>query len=132
VSVRTPQCTEPEIDRILNSCEKNNEGIGITGVLLYSATNFIQYIEGDYKTIISLYDRIKTDPRHKNVVLIASAPIQDRSFPSWHMGARKIDMSGVEFKTEISAEDQVIFQTILSGKALAANKAFGLIKKFFK
>ncbi len=132
VSTRTPNCTDSEIQKILESCKKNNHGTGITGVLLYSPTNFVQYIEGDYKTIISLYDKIKTDKRHKNPVLISSAPIQERAFPSWQMGARKFDVDAVDFQTEISPEDQTIFKAILSGKTQEGNKALALMKKFFK
>jgi hypothetical protein len=132
VSTRTADCTDDQIQKILFSCRKNNAGIGITGVLLYSETNFVQYLEGDYKTIIGLYDRIKTDTRHKNVVMITSAPIQERSFPSWQMGARHFGHSAVDFKTDISEEDGVIFNSILSGKAQDNNRALSLMKKLFR
>lgn len=132
VSTRTPKCTEVEIEKILASCKKNNHDIGITGVLLYSDTNFVQYIEGEYKTIITLYDKIKTDSRHKNPVLISSAPITERSFPSWQMGSKTFDLASIEYQTDISAEDKAIFKSILSGKSQEGNKALTLMKQFFK
>jgi hypothetical protein len=132
VSVRKPNCTEEEIEKILASCKKNNIGIDITGVLLYSNTNFVQYIEGEYKEIMSLYDKIKGDDRHKNPVLISSAPITQRSFPSWQMGSRKFDASSVDFKTTINEADQKIFNDILAGKNAEASKSIALIQKFFK
>ncbi len=132
VSARTPKCTETEIKKILASCNKNNSGLGVTGVLLYSGTNFLQYIEGEYKTIIDLYDKIKTDDRHKNAVLISSSPIAERSFPSWQMGSKTFDLATVEYQTEISPEDKVVFKEILAGKSQSGNKAQVLIKQFFK
>lgn len=132
VSSRKPNCTQEEIEKILASCQKNNAGIDITGVLLYSDTHFVQYIEGEYKIIISLYDKIKTDNRHKNPVLITSAPIQSRSFPSWQMGAKKFDAKKIEYSTAISESEKQIFHAILQGKNQEGNKALVLMQKFFK
>jgi len=132
VSTRTPECTDDEINKILKSCEKNNSTIDITGVLLYSDKNFIQYIEGEYKEIIALYDKIKSDSRHKNAKLITSSPIQVRTFPSWQMGSKKFDTSTVEFKTQVDDSERKTFTEILDGKNPDANKAVSLIKKFFK
>jgi hypothetical protein len=132
VSTRKPICTEIEIQKILNSCERNNRDIDITGVLLYSDTQFIQYIEGPYSIIISLYDKIKTDPRHKNPVLISNSPIEKRLFPSWQMGSRKFDRKTIGFNTAISDSDSRLFQSILDGQTQQGNRAMALIQKFFK
>lgn len=131
VSVRQPSCTDQEIEKILASCKKNNAGLDITGVLLYSDTQFVQYLEGEYKEISALYDRIKSDPRHKNAVLITSAPIQKRLFPSWQMGSKKLG-SSVDFKTDITASDKELFKDILAGKVQEGSRTFQLIEKFFK
>ena len=132
VSARTPKCTEEEIQKILASCKKNNSDIGITGVLLYSNSQFVQYMEGEFKSIITLYDKIKADDRHKNPIMISSAPIPERTFPSWQMGAKTFDLSAVEYQTSITAEDKMVFREILSGKSQEGNKALALMKQFFK
>lgn len=74
VSQRKPLCTGAEIQKILESCTKNNGKEDITGVQLYSQTQFIQCLEGNYRDIIKLYSKIQTDERHKSPVLIASTP----------------------------------------------------------
>ncbi len=132
VSLRTPICTDAEIDKIVLSCKKNNVGLDITGVLLHSNTHFVQYIEGENKQIMGLYDRIKTDPRHKNVVLINLNMIESRLFPSWQMGVKAVNTDNVTFLTEISESEKLVFKDILDGKTLEGNKASELIKKFFK
>ena len=132
VSTRKPACTEIEIQKILQSCEKNNKDIDITGVLLSSETQFVQYIEGPYKIIISLYDKIKTDPRHKNPVLISNSPIEKRIFPSWQMGSRKVASDEINFLTEITSEDRKEFGDIMSGKETDGAKVRELLGKFFK
>ncbi len=131
VSNRKVNCTEEEIEKILASCKKNNPPLNITGVLLYSDTKFIQLVEGDAKTITTLYDKIKTDPRHDKVMMISYNPINEKSFPSWNMGARKIAGSKIDFKTDISPEDMGLFTALLSGKEENGQKVLGLLKKFF-
>ncbi|MBT1702909.1 BLUF domain-containing protein [Chryseosolibacter indicus] len=132
VSNRNANCTDEEIDKILQSCQRNNANRDITGVLLYSDKHFVQYLEGNYSEIIDLYDRIKTDNRHQKTILITSAPIKERTFPSWQMGAKKIDNESVTFKTSITEEDRLTFNEILSGKNQEDNKALHIMKKFFR
>lgn len=131
VSTRKLNCTDHEIEKILASCKKNNPPLAITGILLYSNTKFIQLVEGDFKIINDLYNKIKTDPRHDTLRLISLGPIKEKSFPSWHMGARKIEGNEVDFKTEITKEDKDIFDKILSGKEESGAKVLSLLKKFF-
>lgn len=131
VSNRKSNCTEEEIQKILASCKKNNPPLDISGVLLYSDTKFIQMVEGESKVITELYDKIKLDKRHANAMMISYGPIKEKSFPSWHMGARKIQGSAVDFKTDITADDRQVFDSILSGREENGMKVLGLLKKFF-
>ncbi len=131
VSNRKSNCTEAEIEKILVACKKNNPGLGITGVLLYSDSKFIQLVEGEAKVITTLYDKIKLDNRHSNCMMISYSPIAEKSFPSWHMGARKIAAKEVDFKTDITKEDKDIFNSLLSGKEENGVKVLNLLKKFF-
>ncbi|NBW38712.1 MAG: BLUF domain-containing protein, partial [Cytophagia bacterium] len=94
-------------------------------------TKFIQLVEGEAKVIMGLYDKIKADDRHSNTMMIAYSPIKEKSFPSWHMGSKKLTSSDVEFNTEISAEDKVIFDNLMTGKEENGQKVLGLLKKFF-
>ena len=130
ISVRKSNCTEEEIEKILAACKRNNGKFDITGVLLYSEKQFVQYLEGEYREIFELYDKIKEDDRHKNIVLITSSTIKERSFPSWQMGAKKIDLNEIEYKTDITPEEQKEFGKILSGQE--SNMALSLMKKLFK
>lgn len=85
-SERKEHCSKSEIDNILTTCQERNKIRRVTGVLLYSDTTFIQYLEGDFKEIISLYNKIKTDSRHTNAAILGITPIDNRIFPGWQMG----------------------------------------------
>ncbi len=130
VSVRSSNCDEIEMQKILSSCIKNNKNVDITGVLLYSDTKFIQYLEGEYKEIMGLYDKIKLDPRHKNVIMVSGGPLATRCFPSWQMGSKKIADNEVNFKTNMSDDEKKEFAALISGEK-TSSKAIDLIKKFF-
>jgi len=126
-----PNCTEEEIKKILSACEKNNPSLDITGVLLYSELKFIQLVEGESKTLNMLYDKIKLDKRHEKVFMLSYGPIKEKSFPSWHMGSRKISESEIDFQTEISVEDKKVFNKLLDGKEESGVKILEILKKFF-
>lgn len=131
VSNRNSNCTDAEIEKILASCKKNNPHLEITGILLYSDSKFIQMVEGESKVILGLYDKIKTDKRHSNCMMISYGAIAEKSFPSWHMGARKLASNEVDFKTDITKEDKDLFSNILNGKEANDSKVLTLLKKFF-
>jgi hypothetical protein len=129
-STKTPLCNEREIEKILESCRRNNPTKEITGVLLHSSSYFIQYLEGP-KEIIELYDSIKLDPRHKNIALISYSNLKERVFPSWHMGYRNVTTNEIEFLTSGSKEDQRLFNSIIKGEKQTSVSATKLLVRFF-
>ena len=71
--------------RLLYHSYANNQASGITGALIYENNKFGQVIEGPEKAINTLWHKIQKDDRHKNVRLILSKPISERSFSKWAM-----------------------------------------------
>ena len=82
----TEEVTHEELIAILKKSKANNPGLGITGVLCYSGGVFLQVIEGGRAAISTLYNKIATDPRHRDVVLLSFDEISERNFASWSMG----------------------------------------------
>jgi hypothetical protein len=132
VSTRKRNCTDEEIEKILAACRTNNGPLDITGVLLYSDTRFIQYVEGKSTALTSLYDKIKKDARHEKVVMISYNPITERIFPSWQMGSLKMTSDDISFITDITSQDKDVFQKIITGKEADGAKVRELLVKFFK
>ena len=132
VSARKRNCTDDEIEKILAACRANNGPLDITGVLLYSDTRFIQYVEGKSTALTGLYDKIKKDTRHEKVVMISYNPITERIFPSWQMGSKKFNSASIDFLTDVAEPEKVLFKNILSGQEQEGNKTLSLVKKFFK
>ena len=71
--------------RLLYHSYANNQASGITGALIYENNKFGQVIEESEKAINTLWHKIQKDNRHKNVRLILSKPISERSFSKWTM-----------------------------------------------
>jgi hypothetical protein len=71
--------------RLLYHSHSNNQASGITGALIYENNKFGQVIEGLEKDIEALWQKIQKDSRHKNVRLIESKRISERSFSKWTM-----------------------------------------------
>jgi len=90
VSFSSISLSEKEIIDLLTEVRKKNKDQNVTGLLLYNNESFIQVIEGATKTIHALFEKIKNDKRHENVVKLLEEPIENRAFPDWSMGFRQI------------------------------------------
>ncbi len=71
---------------ILRQSKANNPALGVTGVLCYSGDIFMQVLEGGRSVVCQLYNRIASDPRHADVVLLSFEEISERRFAGWAMG----------------------------------------------
>lgn len=90
VSCSRKKLSEIELDDILSEIRPKNRKNNITGLLLYNDEIFIQVLEGKSEIINNLYERLKNDDRHVNVVTILKENIKQRSFPDWSMGYHKL------------------------------------------
>lgn len=70
---------------IMQRSESNNQNDGITGMLCYGDSVFLQILEGDRALISKTFNRISSDPRHHTTELIECVPIESRSFALWTM-----------------------------------------------
>jgi len=74
-----------QIADILSSSRRNNAADDITGALLFSDTNFAQALEGPRAAVDRLYETLHHDPRHKDLILLLTEPLEARQFPQWSM-----------------------------------------------
>lgn len=93
-------------EKILAASRKNNETKHITGALLFSGYFFIQVLEGDRAYINALFQKIRTDPRHQNVLLCHFGDLPKRNFGSWSMGYLADSQHNRELLREYTGNDQ--------------------------
>jgi hypothetical protein len=79
------------LDAIFVTSHRNNMENGITGILCFNETTFIQLLEGSRREVSSLFRNITQDDRHFDVELLLHEEIERRSFSSWTMGKVNLD-----------------------------------------
>ena len=75
-----------EVSRIIQVSRTNNQAAGITGVLVYTGTDFAQLIEGRPDAVESLWCRLQADPRHHDVISFIDESAERAWFDTWRMG----------------------------------------------
>lgn len=81
----TGQLGYSDLKDILEKSDKNNPLVGITGMLCYGNSMFLQLLEGDRKAVSETYSRIDRDERHTEAEIIEMAEIEHRLFGDWSM-----------------------------------------------
>lgn len=96
-SVAKPDFNLDRIEQMLAKAKENNHRLGITGCLLYYDGEFIQYLEGNQVKVLTLFDKIKADPRHRDVELLSYGEREGRVFNTWDMAFENFYGENVQF-----------------------------------
>ncbi|MFK7945994.1 MAG: BLUF domain-containing protein [Saprospiraceae bacterium] len=102
-STGTKHFSEMELSELLKESRKNNQKNNITGILLLVEGCFLQILEGEKSTIKTLYNKVKKDTRHNDILKISEGTTQERVFKEWSMGFKNIPF--VEYKKQVGFED---------------------------
>lgn len=86
LSAESAATSDQDLRKILAASRRNNEKLGVTGMLLYDAGSFIQALEGDEPVVDELFDRISNDPRHNGATVLLRGTVAQRDFGQWSMG----------------------------------------------
>jgi hypothetical protein len=73
-----------ELGAIFTTARRHNRELGITGALMINDGAFVQTLEGEEAAVRDLFDTIKGDPRHAEVVVVREAEAP-RQFARWAM-----------------------------------------------
>ncbi len=83
-----------ELRQVAADSARNNNRDQITGLLISAGKLFFQLLEGPPAAVDECYRRIKEDPRHTNVLLLAmEVGDMERLCPDW-------DMKGIDLNDE--------------------------------
>lgn len=83
--VSRPKCrfTNLELADLWEGATEKNERLGITGGLYYDGRVFFHVLEGDSAVVWPLLERIRQDPRHSDLEVLAENDIASPSFRYW-------------------------------------------------
>ncbi|KJZ08701.1 phosphonate transporter [Marinomonas sp. SBI22] len=98
-SASTIEFTPEDITELLEKARRNNDKLGVSGMLLYDEGSFFQVLEGDPQVVARLLKTIQNDKRHDKVVKIIYEDIEERDFSEWTMGysgASRSDLQSID------------------------------------
>ena len=99
ISTAVQALSDEELKEILVISQENNSRDGLTGMLLYGESTFVQLLEGEAGALNETYERIKADHRHTNLSKLDEGVTELQLFPDWFMGYKVIspdDMSEIK------------------------------------
>ncbi|WP_158795490.1 BLUF domain-containing protein [Pedobacter sp. L105] len=113
ISKATNLLSDQDLVKILKTSRDWNHDHDITGMLLYvqgcflslvggrtaeeTEGRFIQILEGAETDVMETFKAIRSDERHYDLMLLRKGTAASRSFESWDMGFRSLDLA--EYKT---------------------------------
>ena len=71
------------VRRIVETSKAKNPLVGLTGALLCTGSHFAQVLEGKAAAIDALMVRVRSDPRHEDLIVVQYGPIARRQFANW-------------------------------------------------
>lgn len=74
-----------KIELLCKDAAAFNTVAGVTGLLLFDGSRFLQYLEGPDDGIDAAYSRIRFSRSHRDVVELARGHVSRRRFPYWSM-----------------------------------------------
>lgn len=72
-----------EIDELIAKAGRRNQEHRVTGALLFNRHRFAQVIEGPRGGVETIFDRIKADKLHDDIVVLQAEPTPNRAFNGW-------------------------------------------------
>ena len=75
----------PHHEDIHRTAREQNALDGVTGLLVFNGTHFLQIIEGAEEAIAELVAKLRRDPRHTGFEIRDQRKVETRSFPDWSM-----------------------------------------------
>lgn len=82
-----------DLEDIHRTAREQNALDGITGLLVFNGTHFLQIIEGSEFAIEELVERLRRDPRHTGFEIRDRQNVDARSFPDWSMELVRVNAS---------------------------------------
>lgn len=116
-----------ELMHLLDGARRRNAEEGITGVLLYSDTSFMQCLEGPAAGLSRVYDIIKRHSLHYGLIDLIREPIKEREFADWAMAFHIVGAFG---RASPAAQDALLADR-LRISSRPPSPACGLLSEFW-
>ncbi len=79
-----------DLDALLDEAVRNNLRRGLTGMLLYADSGFMQALECECAAVEDLMATIRSDSRHRDILDLCFSTISERAFADGSMGFHRL------------------------------------------
>jgi Sensors of blue-light using FAD len=86
VSTAASNLSTEQLEDLLITARERNLERGVTGVLLFSGTQFMQCFEGSPESVRDVHARIMASTEHHDIRELMNGPVKQRGFSDWQMG----------------------------------------------
>lgn len=96
---RSEEATKMSIEAVqelTNLAAKRNKKENITGLLIREANGFTQYLEGNKRALMMIFESILNDKRHHSIKVLARGFIEERKFGKWSMLLKHVSAEEIE------------------------------------
>lgn len=124
VSAAVHPLGEGALNELLRVSRGRNAINGVTGLLLHSDGNFLQYIEGEDWLLAPIWESIQRDSRHHRINTLLNGPTGSREFAAWSMASGTADLpaflalSGTGWNLDPEAAHSKFSQELSPGRQL--------------
>lgn len=93
---------EDDLAAIHETARHLNALDGISGLLLFDGSRFLQIVEGAEDAVDNLVERLRMDPRHSAFEVRDERLVERRSFPDWSMELVRVSAGFANAKAEVA------------------------------
>lgn len=94
--------TAADLEAIHRTAREFNALDGVSGLLVFNGTHFLQIVEGSESAIDDLLDRLRRDQRHSGLEVRDRRAIGERSFPDWSMELIRVSARSFDARETIA------------------------------
>ena len=94
--------TDEDLSDIHQTARHLNALDGVTGLLLFDGSRFLQVIEGSEEAIDNLVERLRMDPRHSAFEVRDERFVDRRSFEDWSMELLRVSAGYKAAREEVA------------------------------
>lgn len=115
-----PAMSHENLQNILLTCQRRNQLLGVTGLLIYRDGCFCQLLEGPHQSIQTVMQSIIRDQRHAGIIVVLDRIVDTRDFPTWNIAFRNLQYTNKmnewadQQANPLTFEEQQIFDETLS------------------
>ena len=129
-SVATGPMPKSKLYEILAQARVNNKLSNVTGLLVFVEGIFLQVLEGKPEEVSHILEKIAGDSRHKDVKVLSTKNIEQRTFPSWQMAYASA--SPKELATWAGLKNTTTLETVLATLGREPNRLPSVLVKLLQ